>query len=60
MTHKNHQIREIHEFNLLQKQAETDPETNKKIILVMIGLIILSFCLLFVIWSYVFSIHNFI
>lgn len=60
MTHKNHQIRGRYEFDLLQKHAETDHETNKKIILVTIGLIILLLCVLFVIWSYVFSIHNFV
>jgi hypothetical protein len=60
MTNRNHQIRVKHEFYLLQKHVEIDPETNKKIILACIGLIIISLCLLFVIWSYIFSIHNFI
>lgn len=60
MTNKNHQIRRKHEFDLLQKHVEIDPETNKKIILACIGLIIIPLCLLFVIWSYVFSIHNFV
>lgn len=60
MTHKNHQIRGRHEFDLLQKHAETDHETNKKIILITIGLIILSLFVLFVIWSYIFSIHHFV
>ncbi len=60
MTHKNPQIKGRHEFDILQKHAETDPETNKIIILVTIGLIILSLCVLFVIWSYIFSIDNFV
>lgn len=60
MTHKNHQIRGRHEFDLLQKHAETDYETNKKIILVTITLIVISLCLLLVLWSYIFSIHNFV
>jgi len=59
MTDKNHQIRERHAFDLFQKHAVTDGETNKKIALVTIGLIIISMCLLFVVWSYVFSIHNY-
>lgn len=60
MTHKNHQIKRRHEFDLLQKHAETDQETNKKIILATIGLIVLSLCVLFVIWNYIFSIDDFV
>ncbi len=60
MTNKYQQIRRRHEFELLQNHEETDRKKNKEIILITIGLISISLCLLFVIWSYVFSIHNFI
>lgn len=60
MTHKHQQIRGRHEFELLQNHAITDREKNKKIILLSIGLIILSLCLLFIVWSYVFSIRSFL
>ncbi len=60
MIHKHHQIRERHEFELLQNHAISDREKHKKIILLSIGLIILSLCLLFIVWSYVFSIHSFV
>lgn len=59
MTNKFHQIREKHEFGILQNHAETNLEANKKILVIAIGLTILSFCLLFVVWSYVFSLQNY-
>ncbi len=59
MTHK-HQIIGRHEFELLQNHVITDREKNKKITLLSIVLIILSLCLLFIVWSYVFSIHSFL
>ena len=58
MIHKNHQIKK-HEFDLLQKHAETDHKINKKIILATIALIRVSLRVICIIWSYMFSRHNF-
>jgi hypothetical protein len=60
MTHRHQQLRAKHEFELLQKHAITDHEKSKKLIIISIGIIILSLCLLFIVWSYVFSIHPFL
>lgn len=59
MTNKSH-LKRRHEFELLQNHEETDRKKNREIILITISLIIISLCLLFIVWGHVFSIHNFV
>ncbi|WP_163399731.1 hypothetical protein [Flavobacterium fluviatile] len=59
MTNKYPKIGREHEFDTIQNHVETDYETNKKMNVIAISLLIFLFSLLFVVWSFVFSIPKF-
>lgn len=59
MTNKSN-LKRRSEFELFQNNEEGDQRKNREVMLATIGLIIISFCLLLIVWSHVFSIRDFV